>query len=267
MPLMSRYCSNLPSARPGVRFPLGFWISPKRPASTSPWRFQPPICVSVLVWACASDAAPIRRNTTKRARGILTERGIPMERMRHPLACQPEACGVIGAVDSHMTVVAGASHHELLLGRDRAIRPRHVPGLRVALLAEPRLGQLQHGIVVGPVRVVAVRATLHHWLVTPKKRTALLRMAGEAGVVQRRFLEEGWSDGAVRAVTRGTRHLAFAYRHVGRAHRLGTLLLVAGAACLDLVHPGELVSRADVIHQGVAVGAGDVTGLVAAALP
>src|SRR5215469_6705410 len=177
MPLMSRYSSNLPSARPGVRFPLGFWISPKRPASTSPWRFQPPICVSVLVWACASDAAPIRRNTTKRARGILTERGILMVRMGHPLACQPEACGVIGAVDGHMTVVAGASHHELLLGPDRAVRPRWVLRFGMTLLAEPRLGQLQHGIVVGPVRIVAVRATLHHGLVTPEKRTTLLRMA------------------------------------------------------------------------------------------
>src|SRR5262249_45303421 len=98
-------------------------------------------------------------------------------------------------------------------------------------------------------------------------RTTLLRMAGEAGVVQRRFLEEGWSDGAVRAVTRGTRHLAFAHRHVGGAHGLGTLLQVARAAGLDLVHPGELVPRADVVHQGVAVGAGHVAGLVTAALP
>src|SRR5499433_2410282 len=237
------------------------------PDSISPCKFQPPICVCVLVWAGASGATPIRRNTTKTARGILTDRGILTERKGHPLACQPEARGVIGAVNGHMTVVAGASHDELLLGRDRAVRPRHVPGFRVALLTEPRLGQLQHGIVVGPVRVVAVRAALHHWLVTPEKRTALLRMAGEAGVVQRRFLEEGWSDGAVRAVTRATRHLAFPHRHVGGAHGLGTLLLVAGAAGLDLVHPGELVLRADVVHQGVAVGAGDVTGLVAAALP
>src|SRR5262245_40231319 len=159
------------------------------PDSISPCKFHPKSCVCVLVWAGASGAVPNRRNITKRARGILTER------MRHPLACQPEARGVIGAVDRHVTVVAGASHHELLLGPDRAIWPRHVPGFRVALLAEPRLGQLQHGIVVGPVRVVAVRATLYHRLVAPEKRTALLRMAGEARVVQRRFLEEGWSDG------------------------------------------------------------------------
>src|SRR5262245_14332749 len=166
-----------------------------------------------------------------------------------------------------MTVVARASHHELLLSSDRAVRPRHVPRLRVTLLAEPWLGQLQHGIVVGPVRVVTVRAALHHRLVTPEKRPTLLRMAGEARVVQRRLLEEGWRDRAMRAVARATRHLAFAYRHVGGAHGLGALLQVAGAAGLDLVHLGQLVPRADVVHQGVAIGARDVAGLMAAALP
>src|SRR5262249_26304317 len=98
-------------------------------------------------------------------------------------------------------------------------------------------------------------------------RTALLRMAGEAGVVQRRCLEEGRGDRAVRAVARATRHLAFAYRHVGGAHGLRALLQVAGAAGLDLVHPSQLVPRADVVHESVAVGAGQVAGLVAAALP
>src|SRR5215472_11100392 len=237
------------------------------PDSISPCKFQPPICVCVLVWAGASGATPIRRNTTKTARGILTDRGILTERKGHPLACQPEARGVIGAVDGHMTVVARASHHELLLGRDRAVRPRHVPGFRVALLAQPRLGQLEHGIVVGPVRVVTVRAALHHRLVAPKEWTPLLRMAGEARVVQRRLLEQGRRYRTVWAVARATRHLAFAHRHVGGAHGLGALLQVAGAAGLDLVLAGQLVLLADVVHEGVAVGAGHVAGLVAAAFP
>src|SRR5262245_1091394 len=261
MPLMSRYSSNLPSARPGVRFPLGFWISPKRACSISPWRFHPPSFVWVSVWADASPGSTRRASAARRKRAIL------ICCMGAPLARQPEAGRVVGAVDGHVTVVARAPHHELLLGPDRAVRPRHVAGFRVALLAKPRLGQLQHGIVVGPVRVVTVRAALHHRLVAPEERTALLRMAGEARVVQRRLLEQGRRHRAVWAMARATRHLAFAHRHVRGAHGLGALLQVAGAAGLDLVLAGELVLLADVVHEGVAVGAGHVAGLVAAALP
>src|SRR5262245_46901006 len=42
---------------------------------------------------------------------------------------------------------------------------------------------------------------------------------------------------------------------------------MAGATGLDLVRLGQLVPRGDVVHQRVAAGAGDVAGLVGAALP
>src|SRR5262245_14087497 len=107
---MSRYSSNLPSASPGVRSPFGFWMRARPPASSSPSRFQPPSCVFVVVWADASAAAATTRMKAQTARGIRTER------IGYPLACQPEARGMVGAMDGHVAVVAGAPHHELLLG-------------------------------------------------------------------------------------------------------------------------------------------------------
>src|SRR3984893_15032166 len=142
-----------------------------------------------------------------------------------------------------------------------------MPGLGVALLAEARLCQLQHRLVVRPVGIVAVGATLDHGLMAPQEGAPLLRVAGEARVVQRRFLEQGRGDRAVRIVARRARHLAFAERHVGAPHRLGPLLDVAAAARFDLGGLGELMLGRDVLHHLVTVGAGHVARLVRAPLP
>ena len=147
------------------------------PDSTSPSRFHPKSWVLVCVWA---EPTPLPANTMSAARRT---HAVFVNRMGGLLAGQPEASRMIGAMDSHMAVVARPSHHEFLLRSYGAVRPRHVPGLGVALLAEPRLGQLEHGVVVRAVRVMAVRAALEHRLMIPEEGPALLRVAGEAGVV------------------------------------------------------------------------------------
>src|SRR4029450_7153486 len=153
------------------------------------------------------------------------------------------------------------------LRSDGAVRPRHVPGLGVTLLAEPRLRQPEHGVVVRAVRVVAVRAALEYGLMVPQEGAPLFRVAGEAVVVQRVFLEQRRRDRAVRIVARGAGHLPLAHRHVRAPHRLRALLQMTGAAGLDLVVLGELMLRRDVLHQRVAVGTGHIARLVTAPLP
>src|SRR6266508_430134 len=258
---MSRYSSNLPSASPGVRSPLGFSMKKRSPGSMKPSTFHPAICVSVLVWA---EATPAPARTTSAAK---RNRAVRASRIGSPLACKPSAGRVIGAVDDRVAVVARPPHQEFLGAAVPAVGSRRVLRLRVALLAEPRPRQLQQRLVVRAVRVVAVRAALDHRLVAPEEGPALLRVAREAGVVEGRLLEQGGRDGPVRVVARGAGHLALAHRHVGAPHRLGALLEVAGSAGLDLVGLGELALLRHGLHHLVAVGAGDVAGLVAAALP
>src|SRR5206468_3886436 len=88
------------------------------------------------------------------------------------------------------------------------------PLLVVALLTEPRLGEPQHLLVVGPVWIVAVRAAFLDGWVLPQEGAALLRMAGVAGIVDRVLLQERLRHGAVRVVAGRARHLALAERHM-----------------------------------------------------
>src|SRR5215470_14474535 len=71
----------------------------------------------------------------------------------------------------------------------------------------------------------------------------------------------------MRVVAGGAGHLPLAEWHVTAPHLLGPLLKVTGAARLDLRSLGQLVLRRDVFHHLVAIRAGDVARLVAAALP
>src|SRR5712691_7076553 len=141
------------------------------------------------------------------------------------------------------------------------------PLLVVALLTQPRLGDLQHLLVVGPVRVVAVGAALQDGRVLPEEGPTLLRMAGVAGIVERVLLQQRGRHGAVRVVARRARHLALAERHVGIAQLLRALPEVAGPARVHHSRLGELVAGRDVLHDRVTARARDVARLVAAALP
>src|SRR6476661_971291 len=258
---MSRYSSN---------FALSFWVgrSPKKrtPASPYPSSRKPPISMGGVsgggvVWTKTDPAAA---RITRPAR---TDRTVRVVCMAAPLPREGEAGRVIRAVDIHVTRQAGLPQHELEGGGIPAVRPRGVLRRDVTLLTEPRLRHLQHVLVIRAVRVVAVGAALDLGRVIPQEGPALLGMAPEAGVVERRLVEQRRCHGPVRIVTRGAGHLALAERHVRRPHRLGPSLDVAAAAGLDDGFLRELVTGGDVLHDLVAVRAGHVPRLVRAPLP
>src|SRR6266511_863252 len=142
-----------------------------------------------------------------------------------------------------------------------------VSALDVTLLAESRLGDPQHVLVVRAVRIVAVGAALVDRRVHPEERAALFGMAGVAGVVERDFLQQRRRGRAVRVVARRARHFPLAQRHVRGAHLLRPLLEVARPAGFDLGRPGELMTWGDFFHHLVATGARHAARLVRAALP
>src|SRR5262249_10520960 len=85
------------------------------------------------------------------------------------LSGEGESRRMIRAVDDRVTAHARPAHHELERSGVTPVGTRRMPGLDVALLAEPRLRHLQHGLVVGAVRIVAVRAALVDRRVYPEK--------------------------------------------------------------------------------------------------
>src|SRR4030095_12145829 len=106
------------------------------------------------------------------------------------LSREGESGRVIRAVDDRVTAHARPAHHELERSGVTTVGARRMPGLDVTLLAQPRLCDLQHALVVGAVGVVAVRAALVDRRVHPEERASLLGMAGEAGVVERDFFQQ-----------------------------------------------------------------------------
>lgn len=139
--------------------------------------------------------------------------------------------------------------------------------LDVARLAEPRLGQLQHHFVIAAVGAMAVRAALHRGRMLPEERTAFVRVAFIADVVERVGLEEAVGHGPVGVVATRAVHLAFADRHVREVHLLGTLAEMALPT--DLYHRGlgETGADGDVLHDHVAVRARQTAIVVRAPLP
>src|SRR5262249_48004646 len=97
--------------------------------------------------------------------------------------CEREARGVVRAVNDRMTAHTRPAHHELEIPGVTTVRARRMPGLDVALLAQPRFWDLQHALVVGAVRIVAVRAAFIDRRVHPEEWAALFCVAGIAGVV------------------------------------------------------------------------------------
>ena len=61
----------------------------------------------------------------------------------------------------------------------------------MALLAQPRARDLQHGIVDRAMGVMAVQAVLAHRRVFPQERSALLGVTLVTGVVDRGRSEQG----------------------------------------------------------------------------
>src|SRR5689334_9930365 len=192
---MSRYSSN---------FALSFWVgrSPKKrtPASPYPSSRKPPISVGGAsgggaVWA---EADPAAARITRPAR---TDRTVRVVGMAAPLPCEGEAGRVIRAVDVHVTRQAGLPQHELERGGIPPVRSRGVLRRHVTLLTQPRLRHLQHVLVIRAMRVVAVGAALDLRRVIPQEGPALLGVAPEAGVIERRLIQQRRGHRPMRVVT------------------------------------------------------------------
>src|SRR5690242_19191730 len=217
---MSRYSSNLPRRPSGGRS-----MYSRTPASTSPERLKPPSMRSSPVAASAVRGHEEDRNSAPTA-----SRTIVIAFMAVSSPGKGEARRVVGAVDVHVAVRARPAHDELQRSLVTPVRARRMSRLDVALLTEPRLGDLEHALVVRAVGIVAIRAALVDRRVHPQERPALVRVAVEARRIGRRLLQQRGGDRAVRVVAGRARHLAFAQRHVGAAQRLALLLGVALAA-------------------------------------
>ena len=85
------------------------------------------------------------------------------------------------------------------------------------------------------MRLVAIRAILHHRRVLPQERTTALHMAAQAVFGCGRLKQLLGIRTAVRIMTTRARDLALAIRHVGRTLELCTAHLVALQAQLRLL--------------------------------
>ena len=99
--------------------------------------------------------------------------------------------------------------------------------LDVAPLAEPRCSGFEQLRVTGPMRLVAVEAVFHHRRVFPQEGPAALGVAFVAVLVVRAFDQLLWIRGSMWVMAACTGDLAFTKRHMGRAHQLGAVHLMA----------------------------------------
>src|SRR5262245_42305320 len=140
---MSRYSSNLPR-----RVGDGRSMKYRPPASASPSTLNPPMLVCASAGGAhtsGSSIAPTIPTTRPAARRLF---------MGPFLSSEEEAGRVIGAMNVDVTVHTTLRGHKLeVAGWPTGERRRRVPGLGVALLAEPRLRHLEQGLVVRAVRV------------------------------------------------------------------------------------------------------------------
>src|SRR6476659_8049526 len=90
---------------------------------------------------------------------------------------------MVRPVDVEMAVGALASANETRVDSGETAGLRRMRRRIVALLAEPRLRDLEQLLVGGAVRVVAVRAALDHRRMLPHERPALFGVAGVADLV------------------------------------------------------------------------------------
>ena len=115
------------------------------------------------------------------------------------------------------------------------------------------------------MRVMAVRTVLGDRLMGVYERTALLHVAGVAGLVHAIALHELRPDRTVRIVAIAAAHLAFGYRVMRGLADLRALFLVAGEAHIWL---GVLIAHVVVCGVNLVAGdAGDIATLVRAAHP
>ena len=118
---------------------------------------------------------------------------------------------------------------------------------------------------IGAVRRVAVQAVLANRLVFPQHRTALIGMAGVAGLVDREFFEQLGTSRTMRVMAIRANHFALTHRVMRVLERFCALLRVAGKALGRL----RLANQHGIFRhvQGVAAHASHVGILVLGAEP
>jgi hypothetical protein len=154
---------------------------------------------------------------------------------------------------------------------------RRVLCLRVALSAQPRVGNFEQAIIDGAVRLMASGAILQDRRVFPKKGSAPLRVAGVTVFIDARLHQLRWIRRSVRIMTIRTGDLSFSKRHMRRAHELRFTLEMALAADFSLralakkrravVDLGKLISVGGFLHDGMAVNATHAPSRVGARFP
>lgn len=137
----------------------------------------------------------------------------------------------------------------------------------VALLAQPRLTDLEEADIVAPVRLMTVEAAFANWGVFPQERAPLVGVTPVATLVDAVFRDEFLGDCPVHVMTTGTLELAFPDRHVGPVHLLGNERGMALLAQSRLVWRRQLTFGGLRRLYGMAGRAGHVAGVVLASLP
>ena len=135
----------------------------------------------------------------------------------------------------------------------------------MALLAQERRILLQSCRIDRAVRVMAQGAVLGRRRMLPQERPALLRVAGVAGLIHRRFDQHAGAGRSMRTMAVAASHLAEAHRMRGRLGEVRPFLAVAFVADLRLCCHREHGVALRVYL--VAIVAGNVVAVVRARMP
>ena len=142
-----------------------------------------------------------------------------------------------------------------------------MPCVQVAPLAEERKLRHEHLVVVRAVGVVAVQAVLANRRVLPEKRPALLRVAGQALLVDPLGRDHLRFRRVVRVMAIRARHLSFAHRMVRRPQAFRAHCGVAGKARLAVPGGLQLCLDGFEVVDAVAGDASEVLAIVNAPHP
>src|SRR6266540_5100113 len=173
----------------------------------------------------------------------------------------------VGAVDVLVAVLAGVLDGAVVdagAGERVAevVERARVPRVQVAALAQIWEFGLQHLVVVGAVRVMAIQAVLAHRGVLPEEGAALLGVAGQAELIGVLRLDHLGARPVVRVVAVRAVHPALAHRMVRSPHGLGPHLGVAGEAGVARARRLQLRHGGPRLVDAVTIGAGETAAVV-----
>ena len=138
-----------------------------------------------------------------------------------------------------VTGEAASPHDALIRSRPRAqglprLQVVRVQKIRMTLLTQEGNRRDQQRVLIRAMRRVAIEAVLANGRMLEQERSALLRMALVAGLVDRIGLEQRIGQGAMRIMAVIAAHLPFGQRHVRSAIELRPdILMTLGAGLVD----------------------------------